>query len=226
MFDHLQRANALVVVKQFLVDLGMGDLSIPSDKAFEAGMAFHSMLDLPRPWIKVGALCLAGVVRPATLLDLDGREIQMESIYRDFCDLRSAAEGHAIALSALRLADLYRHRVLEALLSPKFEHGERMRNEVLIRQIAAKPRTLLAASPGARLLGELVCVDKQLYLVDGSINCRFFVHKVFIDFISDGDVVLGRGRLMFSHHWFLEWAELGRGELVYVPKFTRKLLHC
>ena len=198
------------------------------------GIALASSLgDLPRGWVKLGILCLLERHGHGSMLDRDGRDVSLQSVLSDYLDLRHVPEGHAMALSALRLKGTYRFRVLEALLALPTSGGDYVRNEQQLLAAAASRKIRSDGQFGSRKVGEMVRFSGELHaIVDGSRH-QFHMHPVLRGFLlKHSELLLGRARLLQAHRWAVEWIEfLHSGEpkptheLIYAPLLVRQLLN-
>jgi len=123
--------GAVGVARSFLVRHGVADFKTPPDLGKALGVldACLAWADLPPVWRRHGLVLLTGAVAEVEVLrDYDGQSISTEVLRGEWEALRVEPEGHALALTALRLSWTYQHVLLEFLLRRADYQGLELRS--------------------------------------------------------------------------------------------------
>jgi hypothetical protein len=189
----------------------------------------HTWAALPVRWKRAGHAMLWGLP-PASgvLVDCDGQAWDVVELTKEWEELSEDPEGHALALTALRLERNYRHLVWEFLLRsgdvaerdslgqdplPLLGAFERMHEELLIACLG--PAHALPDPQGAdphEILGELFLMGEEICFVKDYKQWEVSIPEGLLPLLEAH--TLGRARAVWHEGmWRLQWLEIG-GELI------------
>jgi hypothetical protein len=179
--------------------------------------------EMPPAWRRFGyALLWRLPPDEGRLVDCDGQAWEVADLVAEWEELLTDPDGHALALTALKLVRNYRHVLWEYLLRQHADAGRMVRGETFARNDVALLELCLAGSvklgpPKASgpfdLVGELFSLDEDFFFIAGQTCYELEMKDDLVDLLEGRG--LGRARMHWVGKWELQWVEV-EGDLIRV----------